>query len=165
LIQLFCAHPSLEIFERSWHPNAVFEDPWTKSIGYREYAAQWFAMPKLTPHSKTLHHRVLSSTHCPHRIVFDQTQEYTLRFFNKKKACLFCNSHAVASLTSSQTVQSIVTLELDEAGKIVRMEDRWNGEEPPRRWGSLFLRRLNGKTMPLFIRVPRQLPGRTPTPV
>ncbi|KAG8747009.1 hypothetical protein FRC10_002808 [Ceratobasidium sp. 414] len=148
VLELFCSHPSLEIFERSWHRDAVFEDPWTKCIGYREYTAQWFALPRVVPHSTTLQHRVLSSTHYPHRIVFDQTQEYNLRFLNRKKI-----------------IQSLVTLELDEDGKIVRMEDRWNGEEMPRKWGALWLRRLNGKTMPLFVRVPRPAPGLTPTPV
>ncbi|KAG9101766.1 hypothetical protein FRC06_002677 [Ceratobasidium sp. 370] len=148
VLELFCAHPSLEIFERSWHRDAIFEDPWTKCIGYREYTAQWFALPWVTPHSTTLQHRVLSSTHHPHRIVFDQTQEYNLRFLKRKKI-----------------IQSLVTLELDEDGKIIRMEDRWNGEEMPRKWGALLLRRLNGKTMPLFVRVPRPAPDLTRTPV
>ncbi|KAG8702766.1 hypothetical protein FRC09_004553 [Ceratobasidium sp. 395] len=148
VLELFCSHPSLEIFERSWHRDAVFEDPLTKCIGYREYAAQWFALPKLVPTSTTIQHRVLSSTHYPHRIVFDQTQEYNIRFLKRKKI-----------------IQSLVTLELDEDGKIIKMEDRWNGEEMPRRWGALWLRRLNGKAMPLFVRVPRRAPERTPTPV
>jgi len=148
VLELFGAHPSLEIFERSWHHDAVFEDPWTKCVGYKEYTAQWFSLPRVIPHSITLQHRVLSSTHNPHRIVFDQTQEYTIRFLRRKKI-----------------IQSLVTLELDEDGKIIRMEDRWNGEEMPRRWGAMWLRRLNGKTMPLFVRVPKPRPERTPTPV
>ncbi|CAE6430168.1 unnamed protein product [Rhizoctonia solani] len=148
VLELFCAHPSLEIFNRSWHPNAVFEDPFTKCVGYKEYTAQWYALPRVASQSSTLQYRVLSSTHSPHKIVFDQTQQYTLRYINRKK-----------------TIHSLVVIELDEDGKIIKMEDRWNGEEPPRRWGAIWLRRLNGKTAPFFVRVPRPTPDITPTPV
>ncbi|KAJ1304625.1 hypothetical protein OPQ81_005767 [Rhizoctonia solani] len=145
VLELFCAHPSLEIFDRSWHRDAVFEDPFTKCVGYKEYAAQWYGLPKITRQSTTLQYRVLSSTHSPHKIVFDQTQQYTLRYIKRKK-----------------TIHSLVVLELDEDGKIIKMEDRWNGEELPRKWGAVWLRRLNGKTAPLFVRVPRPAPERTP---
>ncbi|KAF8678095.1 RNA polymerase II C-terminal domain phosphoserine binding [Rhizoctonia solani] len=150
VLELFCAHPSLEIFDRSWHPNAVFEstqDPLTKCVGYKEYAAQWYGLPRIAARSTTLEYRVLSSTHYPHKIVFDQTQQYTLRYIKRKK-----------------TIHSLIVLELDEDGKIIKMEDRWNGEEPPRNWGAIWLRRLNGKTAPFFVRVPRRTPERTPTP-
>ena len=148
VLELFCAHPSLEIFDRSWNRDAVFEDPWTKCVGYKEYTAQWFSLPRVVAQSTTVQYRVLSSTHHPHRIVVDQTQQYTLRYIKRKR-----------------TIHSLVFLELDEQGKIIKMEDRWNGEEPPRKWGALWLRRLNGKTAHLFVRVPRPAPERTPTPV
>ncbi|CAE7206876.1 unnamed protein product [Rhizoctonia solani] len=148
IVQLFCAHPSLEIFERSWHRDAVFEDPFTKCIGYREYAAQWYGLPKIAAQSTTLQYRVLSSTHSPHKIVFDQTQQYTLRYIKRKK-----------------TIHSLVVLELDQDEKIIKMEDKWNGEDLPRKWGAVWFRRLNGKTIPFFVRVPRPAPERTPTPV
>lgn len=148
VLELFCAHPSLEIFDRSWHRDAVFEDPFIKCVGFKEYAAQWYGLPKIAAQSTTLQYRVLSSTHSPHKIVFDQTQQYTLRYIKRKK-----------------TIHSLVIIELDEDGKIIKMEDRWNGEEPPSKWGAIWLRRLNGKTAPLFVRVPRPAPERTPTPV
>ncbi|ELU42641.1 hypothetical protein AG1IA_03360 [Rhizoctonia solani AG-1 IA] len=37
------------IFDRSWHPNAVFEDPLTKCVGYKEYAAQWYGLVSRIP--------------------------------------------------------------------------------------------------------------------
>ena len=40
LTELYCCRPTLEIFERSWNPEAEFEDPLTKCKGYRQYAAQ-----------------------------------------------------------------------------------------------------------------------------
>ncbi|KAG2149157.1 hypothetical protein DEU56DRAFT_781021 [Suillus clintonianus] len=44
LKELYCCRPSKEIFERTWRPDAVFEDPLVKCEGYEQYAPQWFAM-------------------------------------------------------------------------------------------------------------------------
>ncbi|KAK0199206.1 hypothetical protein DFS33DRAFT_1388906 [Desarmillaria ectypa] len=35
----YCCRPTVEIFERSWNKNAVFEDPLSYCKGYNEYAA------------------------------------------------------------------------------------------------------------------------------
>lgn len=43
-MQLFCGRPTLEIFERRWRPDAEFEDPLCKCIGFNEYAPQFFAL-------------------------------------------------------------------------------------------------------------------------
>jgi len=42
--ELYECRPTPEIFERSWHKDAVFEDPLSNCKGFREYAAQWYAM-------------------------------------------------------------------------------------------------------------------------
>jgi hypothetical protein len=49
-------------------------------------------------------------------------------------------------------VQSLVVVDLDDEDKIIKLEDKWNGEEQPTRWGANILRRLNAKTLPWFIR-------------
>ena len=38
---LFSAKPSLEIFKRSWSPDAIFADPICHAEGWKQYAAQW----------------------------------------------------------------------------------------------------------------------------
>ncbi|KAB5592568.1 hypothetical protein CTheo_3963 [Ceratobasidium theobromae] len=139
VLELFSAHPSLEIFDRSWNRGAVFEDPWTRSVGYNEYAARWFSLPKLVTQSTTVEHRVLSSTNYPHRIVFEQTRQYTLCYIKSKK-----------------TIRSLVIIELGGDDKIIKMEDKWDGEELPCKWGAAGIRRFNGKAMPLFFRVPQR---------
>ncbi|KAK0483440.1 hypothetical protein IW261DRAFT_1561265 [Armillaria novae-zelandiae] len=70
LKELYCCRPTVEIFERSWNKDAVFE---------------WFALPKLFSKSETLSTRIMSSTSSPNRLVFAQKQEYTPRLFGRKK--------------------------------------------------------------------------------
>lgn len=136
--ELFCSRPTIEIFKRSWRPDAVFEDPISKCLGYKEYAPQWFGMPKLFPKSITLSRRVISSTHNPNRIMYQQEQEYTVRGLGTKKV-----------------MKSLVVIELDENDMIVHLHDKWNGNDHPTRWGAHALRRLNAMTLPWFVSVPK----------
>lgn len=46
-----------------------------------------------------------------------------------------------------------MVVDLDDEDKIIKVEDKWNGEEQPTRWGANILRRLNARTLPWFIRV------------
>lgn len=52
-----------------------------------------------------------------------------------------------------QVVESLVIVDLDDEDRIVKLEDKWNGEEQPIRWGAKLLRRLNAKTLPWIVRV------------
>jgi len=133
--ELFECRPTPEIFKRSWHKDAVFEDPISHCKGFREYAAQWYAMPKLFK-SETVTCRIMSSTHAPNRIVLSQTQRYKNRFMDK-------------------TIESVVTIDLDDGDKIIRLVDQWDGKALPSHWGVGLLRRMNGKFVPLLVHVPR----------
>ena len=114
------------------------KDPLSKCIGYKEYAPQWYGMPKLFPKSVTLSHRVVSSTHNPNRIMYQQEQEYTVRGLGTKKV-----------------MKSLVVIELDDHDMIVHLHDKWNGNDHPTRWGILGLRRLNAMTLPWLVSVPK----------
>ncbi|KAJ6457838.1 hypothetical protein C8R47DRAFT_168339 [Mycena vitilis] len=131
--ELYELRPTPELFARSWHKDAVFEDPLVEAHGFRQYAAQWYAMPKLFSKSETVSWRVISTTPSPiaNRIVFSQQQRYHNRFMNK-------------------TIDSMVTVDLDETDKITRLVEQWDGKDLP---GSM-LRRLNGKITPFVVRVP-----------
>lgn len=137
LKEMFCGRTSVEILRRRWAKDAVFEDPLSKCEGYDEYAPQWFALGKLF-NSERISSRILSATIDPNRLIFSQTQEYTLRWIGYKKI-----------------VTSIVLVDLDEDFRITRLVDQWNGEDPPTRWGSLFFRKVNAKLTPWLIRVPK----------
>ncbi|OJA15123.1 hypothetical protein AZE42_08473 [Rhizopogon vesiculosus] len=138
LKELYCCRPTKEIFERIWRPDAVFEDPSVKCEGYTEYAAQWFAMPKIFSESETISSRVMSFTRCPRRLVYAQTQEYTLRFLGTKKL-----------------IDSIIVVELDDDYKIIRMTDQWNGKQLRSWFGPNLLRRAKAVVTPWLIRAPK----------
>ncbi|KIM48867.1 hypothetical protein M413DRAFT_60519 [Hebeloma cylindrosporum] len=130
LTELYCARPTLEILERSWNKDAQFEDPLCKCNGFVEYAAQ----PKLFIKSENISRRVMSSTDSPNRLIYFQSQEYTTQ--------------------KGESSNSVITVDLDENEKIVRVIDQWNGQELPTRFGALFLRVLNAKIFPWLFRVP-----------
>ncbi|KAF9562175.1 hypothetical protein CPC08DRAFT_688059 [Agrocybe pediades] len=139
LTELYCCRPSVEIFERSWNKDAVFEDPLCICKGYHQYAAQWYAMLKFFSSSEQLSKRVMSSTDSPNRFIYQQTMEYTTRLFNKKKV-----------------VESIIIADLDENDKIVRLVDQWHGKDMPTWFGASFLRSLNAKLSPWIFHVPKK---------
>ncbi|KAJ7219066.1 hypothetical protein GGX14DRAFT_355775 [Mycena pura] len=136
--ELYECRPTPEIFARLWHPDAEFEDPLSKCRGFRQYAAQAGAFFSDTTHADSglLHTRIMSSTSCPNRIVFAQTQRYKNRFIDK-------------------TMSSVITVDLDDQDKIIRLVDRWDGKELPSRFGAGLLRALNGRIVPLFVHVPQ----------
>ncbi|KAG6886837.1 hypothetical protein C0992_002090 [Termitomyces sp. T32_za158] len=108
--------------------------------GFSEYAAQWFAMPKLFSESKTLSMRVMSSTHSPNRLVFFLSQEYTYRFLKRKKVN-----------------DSIVVVDLDDNDKIIKMVAQRNGKDLPSWRGAHFLRVANARVVPWLIHTPKIL--------
>ncbi|KAI6100377.1 hypothetical protein EDD16DRAFT_474824 [Pisolithus croceorrhizus] len=137
LNELFCCRPSIDIFKRTWRHDAVFEDPWVKCEGYDEYAPQFFVMPKLFSGAKILSSRILLSTQSPNRLIYSKSQEYTLRFLGKKR------------------IDSMVVVDLDEDDKIIRVEDKWGGEELPTQYGASHLRRVSAVVTPWLVKVPK----------
>ncbi|SJL00207.1 uncharacterized protein ARMOST_03519 [Armillaria ostoyae] len=136
LKELYCCRPTVEIFERSWNKDAVFEDPLSYCKGYND-GLPWYD-PKLFSKSETLSTRIMSSTSSPNRLVFAQKQEYTPRLFGRKKV-----------------IDSIIVVDLDREEKILRLVDQWDGKVPT--WfGSHTLRRANAKVAPWLVHVPKQ---------
>lgn len=46
-------------------------------------------------------------------------------------------------------------MDLDGDDKIIRLVDQWDGKALPARWGAGFLRRMNARVVPLFVKVPK----------
>lgn len=138
LKELYCCRPSKEIFERTWRPDAVFEDPLVKCEGYAQYAPQWFAMPWIFSKSETISSRVMSFTRVPKRLIYSQTQECTLRWIGTKKR-----------------IESIIVVDLDDEDKIIRLTDQWNGESLSAWFGVNLLRHANALVTPWFIGAPK----------
>ncbi|KAL1742790.1 hypothetical protein HDZ31DRAFT_42449 [Schizophyllum fasciatum] len=136
--ELYLGRPAPELFERSWNPQAVFEDPYSKCKGITEIAAQWYAMTKFLSNAEITSFRVMSSTRHPNRLVFAQTVVYTYRYIGTTK-----------------TVSSIVIVDLDDIDRIIRLVDQWDGEAPPTHYGAELLRRGLGKLGPWLFRIPK----------
>ncbi|KAG1877586.1 hypothetical protein DFJ58DRAFT_648892 [Suillus subalutaceus] len=134
LRELYCCRASKEIFERTWRPDAVFEDPLVKCEGYAQYAPQ----PRIFSKSETVSSRVMSFTRFPKRLIYSQTQEYTLRYIGTVKR-----------------IESIIVVDLDDDDKIIRMTDQWNGEALSSWFGVNLLRRANALVTPWFVGAPR----------
>jgi len=110
-------HPGSQVVGLNAHEH---QDPLTHARGYQEYATQWYVLQKVFSHSETIEYRLLSSTHNPNRIIYYQTQQYTLRFFGIK-----------------HTLESVVVIELDDDDMITKVEDKWSGNDHPTRYGAI----------------------------
>ncbi|CAL1704088.1 unnamed protein product [Somion occarium] len=128
-----------DILRRRFRPDAVFEDPLCIAEGWDQYAAQWFALPKVISKSERVSTRIISGTLSPNRVIFEQTQVYTFRLIGLKK-----------------TIPSVVIVDLDEDFKITRLEDQWYGKPLPKRWGASFLRKVNAMVTPWIFSVPKR---------
>lgn len=115
--------------------------------------------PKIFVKSETVSSRVLASTSHPNKIIYTQTQEYTLRLLGSKRVRLPDNLVPLflTSLALLQIIKSVILVDLDDEDKIVRLQDQRNGEEPGMAWGVGTLRRLNGRITPWIIRPPKDI--------
>ena len=63
--------------------------------------------------------------------------------------------YKVKGVGIEQTIESKVNIFVDEkSGKIVKVEDKWNGKMPDNAVVNVF-RQINSVTVPLFIGVPK----------
>ncbi|UZJ52222.1 hypothetical protein CBS101457_001542 [Exobasidium rhododendri] len=132
---LFGAKPSHSIFQRSWSPDAIFEDPICFATGERQYKAQWWGMPAAFSKSELLSWHVEKDD--PQEIRYVQKQRYTVKGLGLKKEML-----------------STVVMKLDQHGRIIHFQDRWDGKDMPTNVVAMTLRRLNALVMPYLITVP-----------
>ncbi|KAI6111504.1 hypothetical protein EV401DRAFT_1868388 [Pisolithus croceorrhizus] len=136
LNELFCCRPSIDIFKRTWRHDAVFE-ACIRYFRCRFMLDRPYTHPKLFSGAKILSSRILLSTQSPNRLIYSKSQEYTLRFLGKKR------------------IDSMVVVDLDEDDKIIRVEDKWGGEELPTQYGASHLRRVSAVVTPWLVKVPK----------
>ncbi|TCD60416.1 hypothetical protein EIP91_010208 [Steccherinum ochraceum] len=138
LKEMYCGRTTMEILDRRWSKDALFEDPWLLCKGFDQYAPHWFSIPRLYTHFDQVSMRILSANLDPHRVVYAQTMHYTLRWVGIRKE-----------------VDSIIIVDFDDEFKVIRLVDQWDGEQPPTRWGTLYWRKFNAKLIPWLVRVPK----------
>ncbi|KAI0049986.1 hypothetical protein FA95DRAFT_1488021 [Auriscalpium vulgare] len=135
LKELYEGRPTKLIMTKRWRKDAEFEDSSVKCKGIHEIAAQVpltsFAQPRVVSKSTIVSRRIMSSTEAPNRLIYWQRHEYVSRFTGMKKS-----------------VESIITVDLDEDETIIRLVQQTEGKDVPTRWGAQHFRRLHGRIVP-----------------
>jgi hypothetical protein len=109
VLDLFAGKPSLQKLAL-WRDDATFNDPLTSAKGREQYSAQWYGLQQAFSEIDRLNHQVKDSGN---PILMDLRTKYVIKGINKE-----------------QTIQSLVSIHLDDQGKISKVEDKWNGELP-----------------------------------
>jgi hypothetical protein len=125
----------MEVYAR----EAVYDDPFSYCDSRYKIAGQWYGIPKLFSSSRTLKTEVVSVK--PSEIVFKLQQEYTPR-----PAPVF-----------SKAVNSLVTLSLDDEGKVRYHKDMWNEKDYSHEGLGKIFKNLNGDHLTKITRPPETL--------
>ncbi|KAL8709198.1 MAG: hypothetical protein Q9220_006078 [cf. Caloplaca sp. 1 TL-2023] len=118
--------------------EAVYDDPWSYCDTRYKIAGQWYGIPMVMASSKTLATEIVSSTDT--QLAFKMTQEYTPR---------------VAHF--SKPVNSLITLTLDEQGKVKYHKDMWNQKDYSHEGLGKVMKTLNGDHLTKITRPPKDL--------
>ncbi|KAI5918460.1 hypothetical protein F4810DRAFT_691957 [Camillea tinctor] len=135
VLDLFEASPTLRHLSL-WREGATFADPLTEATGFSRYAAQWYGLASLFRPVAIQRHEVLSA---------GDPIEVALS-----------NRYVVRGVQTAQTIDSVVRIWVGpEDGKIVRVEDRWDGKDQPENIVMEAFRKLNAVTVPMVVKVPK----------
>ncbi|KAL9638586.1 MAG: hypothetical protein Q9164_001452 [Protoblastenia rupestris] len=118
--------------------EAIYDDPWSYCDTRYKIAGQWYGIPKVMASSKTFATEVVENK--PELIVFKMQQEYTPRVvhFSKK-------------------VNSLVSLTLDDQGKVKYHKDMWNDKDYSHEGLGKVMKTLNGDHLTKITRPPGDL--------
>ncbi|KAK4978384.1 hypothetical protein LTR66_010613 [Elasticomyces elasticus] len=118
--------------------KSIYDDPLSYCDTRYKIAGQWYGIPKIMAQSRTLKTENLVSE--PDRIIFKLQQEYTPRI-----------------LHTSKTVNSLVTLSLDEQGKVKHHKDMWNEKDYSHEGFGKVWKTLNGDYLTKITQPPKTL--------
>ncbi|KAF2841387.1 hypothetical protein M501DRAFT_551772 [Patellaria atrata CBS 101060] len=118
--------------------EAMYDDPWSFCDSRYKIAGQWYGIPKIMLHSRTLKREVVSSK--SDEIIFKLQQEYTPK-----------------PMPIAKPVNSLVTLTLDEQGKVRHHKDMWNEKDYSHEGLGKVLKTLNGDHLTKITQPPETL--------
>ncbi|KAI5270842.1 hypothetical protein E4T47_05813 [Aureobasidium subglaciale] len=118
--------------------QAVYDDPWSYCDTRYKIAGQWYGIPKVMAKSQTLKTEVVESK--PDRIIFKLQQEYTPRVIH-----------------FSKPVNSLITLTLDDQGKVKYHKDMWNEKDYSHEGLGKVMKTLNGDYLTKITQPPETL--------
>jgi len=134
VLDLFAGHPTLPKLSL-WTDTATFADPLTIATGRKQYSAQWYGLAAAFSSIQRLSCTVKTAGN---PIEIDMKTRYKVK-----------------GLGTEKEIESLVKIWTDDLGeRIVKVEDRWNGEIPEGAIAKAF-RNLNSVTVPAFVSVPK----------
>ncbi|MCJ1360584.1 MAG: hypothetical protein MMC33_010592 [Icmadophila ericetorum] len=105
--------------------EAIYDDPWSYCDTRYKIAGQWYGIPKIFSLSRTRATQILVAS--PTEIIYKQKQEYTPK-----------------SSPTGKAVNSLVSLSLDEQGKVKYHKDMWNKKDYSHEGLGKWMKKLNG---------------------
>jgi hypothetical protein len=134
VLDLFKGYPTLKKLSL-WTDDATFADPLTQAQGRKQYQAQWYG---LATAFSTIEQQSQTVTSAGNPITLDLKTRYVVK-----------------GLGTEKVINSKINIHTDSAGeKIVKVEDRWDGEIPEGPFAKAF-RNLNSVVVPAFVGVPK----------
>ncbi|GAB7351044.1 hypothetical protein MBLNU459_g1526t2 [Dothideomycetes sp. NU459] len=118
--------------------KSVYDDPWSYCDTRYKIAGQWWGIPKCMAKSETLKTEVVESS--PNAIIFKLQQAYTPRIVHFTKP-----------------VNSLVTLTLDDQGKVKYHKDMWNEKDYSHEGLGKIMKTLNGDHLTKITQPPDSL--------
>ena len=117
---------------------AIYDDPLSYCDTRHKIAGQWYGLPKMFSKLETKKVEVVKDTHT--EIVFKQRHAYTPRVLNTTKE-----------------VDSLVSLSLDDEGKVRYHKDMWNDKDYNHSGIGKLIKNLNGDHLTKITRPPESL--------
>ncbi|KAF1966020.1 hypothetical protein BU23DRAFT_518653 [Bimuria novae-zelandiae CBS 107.79] len=118
--------------------ESVYDDLWSFRDTRYKIAGQWYGIPKIMASSRTIKTEVVSNK--KDEIIFKLQQEYTSK-----------------PMPIAKKVNSLVTLTLDEHGKVKYHKDMWNEKDYSHEGVGKFLKTLNGDHLTKITQPPESL--------
>ncbi|KAF1346025.1 hypothetical protein BDV97DRAFT_33929 [Delphinella strobiligena] len=118
--------------------KSVYDDPWSYCDTRYKIAGQWWGISTAFSKSETLKAEVVESK--PDRIIFKLQQAYTPKV-----------------LHATKEVNSLVTLTLDEQGKVKYHKDMWNEKDYSHEGLGKIMKTLNGDHLTKITQPPKSL--------
>lgn len=121
-----------------YSPQSIYDDPLSYCKNRYEIAGQWYGIPKLFSPSKTLKTEVVKAE--PQELVFKLQQQYTL-----------------VGIHVTKVVNSLVSLTMDEEGKVKYHKDMWNEKDYSHDGFGKAWKNLNGSKLTAITKPPKDL--------
>jgi hypothetical protein len=127
--------------------KSIYDDPWSYCDTRYKIAGQWYGIPMIFSSSKTIATEVVKADNVGKdgaEIIFKLRQEYTPKVLEKLGG-------------KGKTADSLVSLTLDEQGKVRYHKDMWNEKDYSHGGLGKIMKTLNGDQLTKITRPPESL--------